>query len=110
MKPVNLFLYAVTFAFTANAHAFQADQERIEKKQAELDHACEAARLVKLTPIREQAFNECINSKRSTDTVEDCRRKTSGINANRQAGSPKFYDLSACVEAFEHRKENPKKT
>jgi len=110
MKPLNLFIYAITFSLAANAHAFQADQKKIERKQAELDQACESARLVKLEPIREQAFNECINSKRSTDTPEDCRRKTSGINANRQGGSPKFYDLPACVEAFKHRKENPKKS
>jgi hypothetical protein len=110
MKLINLFVYAITFSLAANAYAFKADQEEIERKQTQLDNACESARLVKLQPIRDQAFNECMSSKRSTDTSEDCRRKTSGINANRQGGSPKFYDLPACVEAFKHRKENPKKS
>lgn len=110
MKAVNLFMCAIIFFMAANAYAFQSDQDEIERKQKQLDQACEAARLVKLQPIREQAFNECMNSKRGTDTAEDCKRKTSGINANRQGGSPRFYDLPACVKAFEHRKENPKKS
>ena len=110
MKKVTLLKYAIIFSFATSTHAFQADREKIERKQAELDQACETARLVKLKPIREQAFNECMSSKRSTDTAEDCRRKTSDINANRSGGSPKFYDLPACVDAFKHRKANPKKT
>ncbi len=78
--------------------------------QAKLTQACEAARATKLEPIRAQAFNECMNSKLSTDTAEDCKRKTSGANANRQGGSPRFYDLPECVEAFKYRKNNPKKS
>lgn len=110
MKTVQIILLSFSLAVTADAYAFQADRERVEKRQAELDQACEAARLVKLEPIRAQAFDECMNAKRSTDSAEDCRRKTSGINANRQGGSPRFYDLPACVEAFKHRKETPKKS
>lgn len=110
MKPINLFTYAAAFTIATSAHAFQADQEKIARKQAGLDQACEAARLVKLEPIRKQAFNECMSSKLSTDSAEDCTRKTSGINANRQTGNPKFYDLPACIEAFKYRKDNPKKS
>lgn len=108
MKIVKCIALSLAFIGAANTYAFQADREKIENKQIELDHACEAARLVKLKPIREQAFNECMNSKRSTNTAEECTRKTSGINANRQGGSPMFYDLPQCVEAFKHRKANPK--
>jgi hypothetical protein len=110
MKPSNLFIYAAALTIATSTHAFQADQDKIPRKQAALDQACEAARLVKLQPIRKQAFNECISSKLSTDSAEDCKRKTSGINANRPTGNPKLYDLSACIEAFKYRKDNPKKT
>lgn len=104
MKSANLFIFLTAFTAITNANAFQGDQERIENKQAELDQACEAARRIKLAPIRAQAFKECINAKRSADTVEDCERKTAHLNANRQGGSPRFYDLPACVEAFKYRK------
>ena len=110
MKSVQFLICLVAFNLSTNVHAFQTGQEKIEVRQAELDKACESARLVMLEPIRAQAYNECINSKRSTDTPEDCHRKTSGINANRQGGSPRFYDLPACVDAFKHRKDNPKRS
>ena len=108
MNPIKSLIYIALISVIGNAYAFKADDERIEKKQTELNQACESARLAKLKPIREQAFNECMRSKRSTDTSEDCQRKTSGINANRQTGNPQFYDLPACVKAFRYQKENPK--
>jgi hypothetical protein len=92
------------------AQAFQADDERNAARQAEYDRACEAARTVKLTPLRQQAFVECMNSKRNTDSAEDCKRKTSGANLNIQGGGTRFYDLPACVEAFEFRKAHPHKS
>jgi hypothetical protein len=107
-KNLSLLMVSALLASATSAGDFQADRERIERKQAELEQACEDARQVKLEPLRVRAFNECMNADRSTDTAEDCRRKTAGLNANRQNGSPRFYDLPACVEAFEHRKAHPK--
>lgn len=110
MKLARMSACAITFFLVSDVYAFQADREKVERKQAELDQACESARLVELQPLREQAYNECLTAKRSTDSPEDCRRKSSKMNANRPGGSPRFYDLPACVEAFKHRKENPKKS
>ena len=70
----------------------------------------EAARAVKLAPFRQQAFVECMNSDRSTDTAADCKRKTEGANLNIQGGGTRFYDLPACVEAFEFRKAHPNRS
>lgn len=46
-----------------------------------------------------------MNAKRGADTEADCRRKTAGENGNRVGGTPRFYDLPACVEAFEHKRQ-----
>ncbi len=104
----------LTLAFTAlvcvvctQAQAFQADDERNAARQVELDQACEAARAVKLEPYRQQAFAECMSAQRSTDTEAHCKRKTQGANLNIQGGGTRFYDLPACVEAFEFRKAHP---
>jgi hypothetical protein len=97
-------------AAATQAQAFQADEDRNAARRAELDRACEAARTVKLTPLRQQAFVECMHAKRSTDTVEDCQRKTAGANLNLLGGGTRFYDLPACVEAFEFRKAHPHKS
>lgn len=110
MQPARLPLLAALFCLTSQAATFEAQQERIDRKQAQLDQACEAAREVKLEPIRARAFEECMNSRRNTDDAESCSRKTSGANANRIDGAPRFYDLPACEEAFEHRKAHPRNT
>jgi hypothetical protein len=48
-----------------------------------------------------------MTAKRSTNTAEDCRRKSADVNGNRLGGSPRFYDLPACEAAFKHRKSHP---
>ncbi|MFZ3182571.1 MAG: hypothetical protein WA173_00295 [Pseudomonas sp.] len=100
----------LVLAVGTHAQAFQVDDERNAAQQAEFDRACEAARAVKLAPFRQQAFVECMKSKRSADSAEDCKRKTSAANLNIQGGSTRFYDLPACVEAFEFRKKHPRKS
>ena len=106
--PLLIGLFAL--AMTAQVQAFQTENERNAARRAELDRACEAARAVKLAPLRQQAFVECMNSDRSTDTAADCKRKTEGANLNIQGGSPRFYDLPACVEAFEFLKAHPNRS
>ena len=106
--PLLIGLFALAIA--AQVQAFQTENERNAARQAELDRACEAARAVKLAPFRQQAFVECMNSDRSTDTAADCKRKTEGANLNIQGGGTRFYDLPACVEAFEFRKAHPNRS
>ena len=94
-------------ATTANAATFEADKQATLKQQAELDQACEAARTVKLAPLRQQIFAECMQADRSRSTADECKRQSVGYNANRFGGNPQFYDLPACEKAFEFKKNNP---
>jgi hypothetical protein len=93
---------------TAQAQgALKKEEEAFARRQAELDRHCEAARAEKLAPLREAAFQECMSAKRSSRSEAECRRKTGGENGNRVGGAPRFYDLPACVEAFEHKRQRP---
>ena len=92
---------------TTNAATFEADKQATLKQQAELDQACEAARTVKLAPLRQQIFAECMQANRSTSSAEECNRQSAGYNGNRFGASPQFYDLPACEKAFEFKKNNP---
>jgi uncharacterized protein YgiB involved in biofilm formation len=107
MKYSVISLLAALLCVAPLAGAFEKEKERISRKQAELDQACESAREVKLQPLRAQAFDECMTAKRSTNTAEDCTRKSEDVNGNRLGGSPRFYDLPACEAAFKHRKSHP---
>ncbi|MGK9066144.1 hypothetical protein [Stutzerimonas chloritidismutans] len=86
---------------------FQKDRDAFDTRQAELDQRCEAAREVKLAPLREAAFEDCMRSTRNSRADTECQRKTVGENGNRAGGTPRFYDLPACVEAFEHKRQRP---
>jgi hypothetical protein len=72
-----------------------------DEVQAELDRRCEAARQLKLGPIREELFAECLEKKQGDETF--CRRNADGYNGNRIGGSPRFYELPECQAAFENR-------
>jgi len=81
-----------------------ADQSR-EKKQAELDAVCESARLEKLTPMREGFVEQCVTNKEKSSR-EHCQRFYADYG-NRMGGrAPLFYDLPACVTAFEYAKSS----
>ena len=58
-------------AFQAHG-AFKKDDEAFALRQAELEQRCEAARSEKLAPLREAAFQQCMNAKRGADTEADC--------------------------------------
>lgn len=107
MSCVRLLLLTALLASSATAASFEADKQATLQRQAELDQACEAARTAKLIPMRQTLFNECMNSKKTTDTAQDCTRKTADYNGNRYEAAPLFYDLPACVTAFEFKKANP---
>lgn len=81
-----------------------ANQSR-EKKQAELDAVCETARLEKLTPMREGFVEQCVANKEKSSR-EHCQRFYADYG-NRMGGrAPLFYDLPACVSAFEYAKSS----
>jgi hypothetical protein len=81
-----------------------ANQSR-EKKQAELDAVCETARLEKLTPMREGFVEQCVANKEKSSR-EHCQRFYADYG-NRMGGrAPLFYDLPACVTAFEYAKSS----
>jgi hypothetical protein len=79
------------------AVADQTDAER----QAELDRRCEAARDEKLAPVREEIYAECISDRKADEAY--CRRYADGYNGERIGGSPRFYELPECEEAFQFR-------
>ena len=76
------------------------------ERQAELDRRCEAARDEKLAPIRAEIYAECIEDRKGDEAY--CRRYADGYNGERIGGSPRFYELPECEEAFRFRNRNRK--
>ena len=76
------------------------DADRVEQ-QAELDRACETAREKKLVPLRQLLIQTCVDEE-EFETRQECENyyaDYSGATANR---GPLFYDLPACVKAFDY--------
>ena len=80
-----------------SAAAGQSDAEQ----QAELDRRCEAARALKLAPIRADVYKECVEKKQGNAAY--CQRFADGYNGNRAKGAPRFYELPECEAAFAFR-------
>lgn len=76
-----------------------AKQSR-EQKQAGLDAVCETARLEKLTPMRENFIEECVTNKEKSNR-QHCERFYADYGNKMGGRAPLFYDLPACVTAFE---------
>ena len=76
-----------------------ADRDR-DRKQAELDAACEAAREKKLAPMRKQFVDDCLKNKEQSDR-RSCEAFYSDFGAQSGNRAPLFYDLPECVEAFD---------
>lgn len=79
------------------------EDETFEEKQARLNAECEAARERKLAPERAALVEECVREGYREDR-EACERFYAdyGNQAGRRAAL--YYDLPACVAAFEHRR------
>jgi hypothetical protein len=77
------------------------DEQAAADKQAELDQRCEAAREIKLAPIREDIYRECLDKKQGDAAY--CRRYADAYNGNRPGGAPRFYELPECEAAFKFR-------
>jgi hypothetical protein len=72
----------------------------------DLQRRCDAAREAKLAPLREAAIEECVATRRSNRTREDCERIYSdfGETAGTATGGVRprmFNDLPECLEYFE---------
>jgi len=80
-----------------------ADEKDRVIKQKELDAACKVAREMKLTPLRQQYVEECVQKKQKQDRAT-CESFYSDFGAKTGKRAPLFYDLPECVEAFEYKK------
>jgi len=83
-----------------------AGDETDAGRQGELDRRCEAARDEKLAPVREQIYAECLRDRKADEAY--CRRYADGYNGERIGGSPRFYELPECEEAFRFRNRDRK--
>lgn len=77
-------------------------KESREAKQARLDKACEVARMKKLTPLRKEVIEECVNNK-ELPSRKECERFYATYGERMGGRAPLFYDLPECVEAFEYQ-------
>lgn len=75
-----------------------------ESQQSILDKACEDARQEALKPRRLEIYNECRDKFKKSEEV--CKRDAQAFNGRRIGGAPMFYDLPACVEAFNYNKKH----
>ncbi len=98
LLPVLLVVLTGTVSMAADA----VDEKQTDAElQAELDRRCEDARELKLAPIREEIFAECLDKKQGDEAF--CGRYAAGYNGNRIGASPRFYELPECQAAFEFR-------
>jgi len=75
-------------------------KESREEKQAGLDAACEEARQKKLVPLRKKYIAECVSNRELT-SLEECQRFYADYGERMGGRAPLYYDLPACVTAFE---------
>ena len=73
-------------------------------KQADLDAACEAARQQAMAPKKAEIYQECVTKFKKDAAL--CEEEADGYNGNRVGASPLFYDLPACVTAFDYRNKD----
>lgn len=91
---VTVLVMTISLAAVAN------DEDR-EARQAELDAACEAARDERLIPMREKAVSDCVE-KEEFDSLEKCEKYYADFGERAGGRQAMFYNLPACVEAFEY--------
>ena len=90
-----LLLPALTFASSSK------ESER-EKKQYELDAACEVARQKILIPEKQKYIEECVAKEQRPDR-ESCERFYADYGNDTGGRAALYYDLPECVKAFEYR-------
>ena len=82
---------------------WQETQAGDAQKQTELDQKCEAARQAALAPLRQGVLEECLGKGKDKSV---CQGEANDYNGARIGRGPMFYDLPACEEALEYKKNN----
>ena len=88
----------LVLALSLTCLAADTEEER-QARLAELDAACEVARLEKLIPLRQKHVEECVSKKERPDRAS-CERYYTDYG-NGTGNQRFFYDLPACEIAFE---------
>jgi hypothetical protein len=97
MKNIQVLLITVSISLLINP---AMAKESREDKQARLDAACEVERQKKIAPMRKKAIEECVANKELSSRSE-CERFYADYGERMGGRAPLFYDLPACVTAFE---------
>ena len=97
MKNIQVLLFIVLVSLVISP--VQAKESR-EDKQASLDAACEVERQKKIAPMRKKVIEDCVANKELSDRQE-CERFYADFGERMGGRAPLFYDLPACVTAFE---------
>ena len=104
MPMTKLILIGVALALAAPSLAERDSvrQERAERaaRQAELDRVCEQQRAPHVQAEYARQMALCLQ-RRGAQHQADCDRYMSSFYAPGAPGAQKFYDLPACVAAFE---------
>lgn len=94
------FFFISSFMLLASTCALAEDQ-------ATLDAACEQAREVKLTPLREQMTADCIAEGKLDKT--QCEAEYANHSGRVGNSQLPFYDLPECEKAFQNRKSTSRR-
>lgn len=94
-------VFMFTLLMISYSSAVLANTAKTE--QAKLDKACESARQTALEPRKKEIFQECLTKFKKGKSV--CQQEADAYNGNRINGAPMFYELPACVKAFDFRKK-----
>ncbi len=98
MKRLGLFLAIALACAAAHADDYYQQMNRLK----ELDQACERARAIKLAPVREQYFQDCVKDRHKTRQDCELEAKVYGettIGPNRNPVKGLHYDLPECQQA-----------
>jgi len=97
MKNIQVFLFIVMISILISP---ALAKESREDKQARLDAACEVERQKILAPMRKEYIAECVTNK-ELPSLEECERFYADYGERMGRHTPLYYDLPACVTAFE---------
>lgn len=97
MKNIQVLLITVSISLLINP---AMAKESREDKQARLDAACEVERQKKIAPMRKKVIEDCVANKELSSRSE-CERFYADYGERMGGRAPLFYDLPACVKAFE---------
>jgi hypothetical protein len=101
-------MIGIFIVLTVAAAPAAAQRQAQPDRFAELDRACEDARLVKLTPLRQQKTEQCVQDTRRSRADCEAEFSTWGNTSQLAGGGARaglFYDLPECQAAFNARQQ-----